>query len=1036
MLLGILTLMLCLSVRAQQKTITGKVRDADNRPMPGVTVSIKNKKVATTTKENGVFSIVASPGDDLVFSSVGYDGQDVKVGADNTVSVTLQTLTASLGEVVVVGYGTQRKKEITGSTVSIKAEDLPKTANTSINNLLQGQAAGLNVDQRTAQPGGGLNINIRGQGYPLYVIDGVPLFNNQAAEPAITSGGSANEIGFSGGVDRDPLENLNPADIESIEVLKDASATAIYGSAAANGVILITTKRAKGNNIVTTEYQGGYTLQTPKPYYHLLDAKDFMTQQNRLGYDQYLYNNNLGPYGNATGGPGYTPLFSQEQIDTSGPGTDWLGLLKRNGSIDQQNVSVSGGSDKTKVFASFNYYNNTAILKNSDFVRYTGRVNVEQKINNWVKMSVDLTMSQINSNNASTGAGGQGEKYNSLQAAYAYSPTVGVYDSTGNFAHTLNTEIMNPAAFLIIQDKLQTNRFFAAPNLEVKILDDLKVNFVGGIDKTSANRQFYLPSKAENFLYPDGLAQLSTQTIQNYSAEGYATYNKSIGDNNFSLVSGGGYYKSFNGSTSMQGVGFFTDALGYNDIGLGTNIAQNYEQSYRSLNLIKISQFLRLNYSYKSKYILTINTRRDGSSDFAVNKKYGVFGGASGAWRISQEPFLVNSKVISDLKLRAGYGTVGDDAGLNGLSLYSTNGGSFLLGTGNSATFYPSVSVSQLANPNLTWETIRSSNLGLDYGFFKNRITGSIDVFRNDRLHLLNAVPLPVNNAVSYLNVNIGSQRSQGVEFSINSWNIRGKSFRWETSFNIANYVNRWLSRNPYVELQPYQKVNDRTDAVYGWKTAGIITNAADKPSYMPLATVGNLIYQTQNGDKTLGANDVVNLGHSSPAWNLGLTNKFYYKNFDLSVFMYGKLKMYLESDYAAQGFYSAGRISTTSAQNTVQGIKNVWSASNPGGIYPGVAQNPYDGNNPSGTNDFFYQNVNYLRLSNIAIGYTFHARRIIQSARIYANVSNLALWTNYKGYDPELASQGTVTAAMTPQGTANPYPQAVSTSVGVNVTF
>ena len=1025
-LLGISFFMAGLSVRAQQKTITGKVTDANNHPLASVTVSVKNKNVAATTNENGVFSLQASPGDVLVFTSVGYGEQEEKVGAGRAVTVTLQTLTASLGDIVVVGYGTQRQKEITGSTVAIKAENLPKTANTSINNLLQGQAAGLNVDQRTAQPGGGLNINIRGQGYPLYVIDGVPLFNNQAAEPAITSGGSSNELGFSGGIDRDPLENINPSDIESIEVLKDASATAIYGSAAANGVILITTKRARGNNAVTTEYQAGYTIQTPKPYYKLLNATDFENQVNRLNYDQYLYNNNMGPYGTNTTGPGFTPVFNQQQIDTAGSGTDWLGQLMRHGSIDQQNLSVTYGNDKTKVFTSFNYYNNTALLKNSDFVRYTGRVNIEQKINDWVKLAVDLTMSQINSNNASSGAGGQGEKYNALQAAYAYSPAVGVYDAEGNFTHTLNTEIMNPAAFLTIQDKLQTSRILAAPNLEIKVLDNLKVNLVGGIDKTSADRQFYLPSKANNFLYPDGLAQLSTQSVQNYSAEGYATYSKSFGDNSLSLVGGGGYYKSFNTSTSMQGVGFFTDALGYNDIGLGTTIAQNYEQSYRSPDLVKISQFLRLNYAYKSKYILTINSRRDGSSDFAVNKKYGVFGGASAAWRISEESFLVNSKVVSELKLRAGYGTVGDDAGLNALSLYSTNGGSFLIGSGNAATFYPSVSVSQLANPNLTWETIRSTNIGLDYGLFKNRITGTVDVFRNDRIHLLNSVPLPANNAVSYLNVNIGSQRSQGVEFSITTKNIASRSFRWETSFNIANYVNRWLSRDPYVQLQPYQSVNDRTDEVYGWKTAGIITSAAAKPSYMPLATVGNLIYKDANGDKQLDASDVVKLGHSSPAWNLGLTNRFYYKDFDLSVFMYGKLKMYLESDYAANGFYLAGRMSTTSAQNTVQGIKNVWTASNPTGTYPGVAQNPYDGNNPSGVNDFFYQNVNYLRFSNIVLGYTLHARKIIQSARFYASVQNLGIWTNYKGYDPELAAQGTT----------NPYPQALSTTIGVNVTL
>jgi TonB-dependent starch-binding outer membrane protein SusC len=238
--------------------------------------------------------------------------------------------------------------------------------------------------------------------------------------------------------------------------------------------------------------------------------------------------------------------------------------------------------------------------------------------------------------------------------------------------------------------------------------------------------------------------------------------------------------------------------------------------------------------------------------------------------------------------------------------------------------------------------------------------------------------------------------------------------------------VNRWLSRDPYNALEPYQGVHDRTDAVYGWKTAGIIKTAADKPSYMPLATVGNIIYQEQGGDKTLGASDVVKLGNSSPAWNLGMTNRFYYGDFDLSVFMYAKIKMYLQSDYAAAGLYSPARISVSVAQNTVEGIKNVWSASNPSGNYPGIASDAYAGNNPSGNNDFFYQSVNYLRLSNVTLGYTLRTRSVIQSIRFYVTVQNLALFTNFKGYDPELAAQGTT----------NPYPQALSTTGGLNITF
>ena len=405
---------------------------------------------------------------------------------------------------VVVGYGTQQKKDITGSVVSIKTDNLPQTANTSINNLLQGRAAGLNLDLRSAQPGGRLNVNIRGSANPpLYVIDGVPIFNNRAAEPAIVSFGSAVETGFNGGIDRDPLSNLNPSDIESITVLKDASATAIYGSAAANGVILITTKKGKADGKVTTEYRGSYTVQTPKDYFTLLNAKEFMQQQVRLAKDNFLYLANAAPYGTSTPGV-FTPLFTQAQIDAAGAGTDWLGLLMRDGSINEHNVAVSGGTDKTRIYTSFNYYDNKAIVENSDFVRYTGRVNLDQKISDRIKLSVQMTMSQVNSNNQSTGGNGGGgsEKYNSLQTAYVYAPYLSIYDSVGKYTKTLNTQITNPAAFLIIKDKLRTNRFFAAPNLEIKILNNLKINLVGGIDKTKSDRKFFFPLKRKTIFFP------------------------------------------------------------------------------------------------------------------------------------------------------------------------------------------------------------------------------------------------------------------------------------------------------------------------------------------------------------------------------------------------------------------------------------------------------------------------------------------------------------------------------------------------------
>lgn len=1022
--LAMLTLALTMSISmmAQQKTITGRVLDANNHPLPGVTVTLKSKKAATTTNENGDFSILASSNDVLLFSSVGFEEHQEKVGSATSMNISMSTAVTSIDEVVVVGYGTQRVKDITGSVASIKTDNLPKAANTSINNLLQGRAAGLNLDLRSAQPGGRLNVNIRGaNGSPLYIIDGVPIFNTRQAEPAIISFGSAVETGFNGGIDRDPLSNMNPSDIESVTVLKDASATAIYGSAAANGVILITTKKGKADGKVSTEYRGSYTVQTPKKYFDLLNAKEFMQQQVRLARDRFLYQANAAPYGNATPGT-FTPLFTQAQIDAAGEGTDWLDLLMRNGNVHEHNVTVSGGNDNTRVFTSFNYYNNTAIVENSDFARYAGRVNLDQKISNRIKLSVQMQMSQINSNNQSTGNGGNSEKFNSLQTAYAFAPYLSIYDNAGKFTKTLNTQITNPAAFLIIDDKLRTTRTFVAPNLEFKILNNLKFNLVGGIDKTKAERKFFLPAKAQNYLFPRGMAQLSSQTNHNYNVEGYATYTKSFGEHDINVVAGGGYYKNFSESFAAQGAGYFTDALGYNNIGLADDRDKTLIQSNHSIDINRFSQFLRINYSFNSKYIFTFNGRADGSSNFAPNKKWAFFPGVSAAWRVSNEPFLADSKVISDLKLRAGYGSVGSDANLNALALYKAGGadvGSFLIGT----TYYPGVSLGQLEAPNLSWETVRSANIGIDYGLLKGRITGAIDLFRRDRLDIIDFAPLPYNNAVLRLQTNLGSQRTQGVEFTVNSQNLTGK-LRWETSFNISSYKTRWLERNPYYVLRPWEKATDRVDIIYGWQTDGIIKSAADRPSAMPNGALGNIRYVDQNKDNILNNSDIVVLGYATPKWIFGLGNRFNFMNFDLDIFVYGRLKQSQANNLS--GFYAADRIGIPAGQNTLKDIKNVWSSDNTNGIYPGIANNPYSGSNASGNNDFYRQDVNYLRVRNITLGYTFTPKKVIRTARLFVDVQNLGLLTNYKGYDPEIAvgNEG------------NPYPQALSTTVGLSVGF
>ena len=568
-------------------------------------------------------------------------------------------------------------------------------------------------------------------------------------------------------------------------------------------------------------------------------------------------------------------FFSQETIDTTTTNTDWLDLMMRNGKINEHNISVTSGNEVSKLFASFNYYGNDALLENSTFKRYTGRVNFEQQIIKRIKLGVNMTFSQINANNASSGANSGGpEKYNMLQTAYVFSPTVPVYDELGNYSKTFDPKITNPAAFLIINDYNKNNRFFATPNLEIEILKGLKMNVVGGIDKQSSNRSFYLPKTVQNVQLPNGMAQLLNNKIDNYSTEGYLTYNRIFGAHSLTMVLGAGYYKSINEGYGLQAVDFFTDAFTYHNIDIASDDIQDQMNSYR-YETTKISQFFRVNYSLQEKYLLSVVGRRDGSSRFAENKKWGFFPGISAAWRISKEQFMKGFDVISDLKLRLGYGTAGNEGsiGNNPWKLYGT-GYPFLIGS----TSYPGVTLSQLENPDLTWETDVNANIGLDLGLFKNRLSLVADYYIKTKKDLLSYNALPSNSPVGRIADNVGSQRSKGWELTLSSKNLVG-NFIWSTDFTLSTYDLNWLERNPQVALASYIKEDDPVYAVYGWKTDGLIDSPEDTLGYAVNMTsnpqLGNIKYVDQNKDGLLDGKDVVLLDDGISNWSLGSKQHF-----------------------------------------------------------------------------------------------------------------------------------------------------------------
>ncbi|WP_298486196.1 TonB-dependent receptor [uncultured Maribacter sp.] len=1020
----LIALMLPILFYGQELSIKGLVSDSEtNQPIPGVNIVLKGTKKGTNTNFDGEYTIEAKVGDVLQFSYLGFKTEEIVV-SKSTLNISLMEDSSMLDEVVVIGYGTSNIKETTGAIANVKIDDIPNSATTSVDQMLQGRVSGLNLGLSSAQPGARVSANIRadisprGSGEPLYVIDGVPMIND-SPEPSLND----SNIGFAGGVDRSPLATINPSDIETVDVIKDASTTAIYGSAAANGVIFITTKKGKVGK-TTVSYRATTSTQTPKKYIQFLNARDFMLQHNRLAYDKYLFDNKYAPYGaqNVPINDTFNPFFSQSDINNIGEGTNYLNQIIRLGMVQEHNISISGGSENTRIYSSFNYFNNEAILKGGDFERFTGRFNIIQKLGKKFNLNIKTNFSQVNSNNASSGENGGGsEKFNMLQAAYTFAPTISPLAADGNFSRSYNTLIMNPLAFLTIEDKLRTNRFSITPKLDIKLRDNLTLTTVGSMDRTSANRQFYIPSTAQHSLLPDGMAQLATNKNDAYTGESYLSYNKSFGKNSLSAVLGAGVYKTIFEGFSMQGIGFFTDALGFNNIGAANELLRNTQSSFKS-ETTRLSQFARINYTINGKYVLNGVLRRDGASNFAENNKWGVFPGISAAWRISEENFLKDTKV-SQLKLRVGYGEVGNVVlADNALQLYDING-QFTFGS----TVQPGVVLSQVANPDLTWETNASIDIGLDFGFFNNRITGNLEVYQKTARDLIDFDPLPSNNAVGRVVTNVGSTRAKGIDFALNTTNIITENFEWNTNFTFSTSRAEWIDRNPNVPLAKYIDPNGQIGDFFGWETDGIIKSLEEVPNHMAGAFPGNIRYVDQNGDGILDIDDVVKIGTWGPRVNFGVGTSFKYKNLTLSAFAYGNAG-------APRAFgYLPADLSTTVAgltpSNTQISVKDTWSVDNPNGYLPGIATNPYTGNNPTDQQrtDFLYKKVSFLRLKNINIGYDFSFNKAskipISKLRLFVDLQNVALFTNYDGFDPEF-------------DVTNPYPQALTSTLGLDIQF
>lgn len=1047
------TIIVSAKVIARQKNrketkVTGVVVDTQGNPVIGATVQVPGKNVGTATDLSGRFALTVDENDQLEISYIGY--QTVRTRARSNMSITLKDDLESLDEVVVVGYGTQRKRDLTGSIARLNGDDLKFDGVSSVSQALGGKAAGLYVRQNSAQPGGGIDILVRGAGSvnagndPLYIVDGFPI-----AKLDQPNGGDKKMDPGTQSI----LNFLNPNDIESIEVLKDASATSIYGARAANGVVIITTKRGKTGS-AKVSYSYDFSYQKYADIYDLLSLREWMQVGNDMTLELYMWNNQVAPYGKKTmaeadanpyNGVKLVYPYTASQIAAAGEGTDWLGLITRNGCISEHNVNLQGGSDKTQYMLSFNYFDQKGIVRNSGLTRYTLKSNIDQGFLNIFKTGLNLTLTRIENDNTQLGAA-EYENSGIIRSAIQMSPEVKAYDAeTGTYpVNPLLPKLPNPYSLLTNTDRGRTNRLIGNVYLEVRPLDGLLLRGALGVDHAQLDRKTYQPRTTVNGNANGGVAYIYNTNNDQYLAEATATYHKTLADIHNVNFMVGASYEEFNHDISELGNNnFLTDAFLYNnlDAGTGTKIVK----SNATKNKME-SYFMRASYVLMDRYLFTGTMRADGASVFAKNKKWGYFPSASVGWLISEEQFLKQTTWLSNLKLRLSWGQTGNaDIGTNAFA-------SFLAENAYVNSDYKTeigVRKGKIENPDLKWETTTEWNFGLDFGFLKGRISGSIDIYQRTISDLLNYRLLNSYQELPRVMSNVGKTQGSGIEFTLNTRNIQTKDFSWSTDFTFTKYKDRWKERTPDWKPAIYERVDDPIRPIYSRLYDHILQAGEPVPAAQPDLRAGQIVIKDVDGyqrdasgnpvtdadgrfmltgapDGKIDDADTKLIGSLDPGWLAGLNNVFRYKGFELSFMFNGMFDRKIENPtMAAYGINCLGSIG---GGNGLRTNLERWTPTNPSTKYPSAFFGFGRGNYYT-WGDFFYQDAWFIRLQNVSLSYQLPQAWLskigfISGLRLHASVNNLFVITPYDGLDPETDAY------------AAAYPNARTYSFGVNISF
>lgn len=996
-----------LIAKEQQIQIAGTVSDASGQPLPGANILEKGTTNGTQTDFDGKFILdVTNESAVLVVSYIGFATQEVTVGSQVNIAITLLEDAASLDEIVVVGYGTQKKKDLTGAVASISSEDFQNGTKTSVDQMLQGKVAGVRISQTSGQPGGGVSIRIRGNSSlntgnePLYVIDGMPIDN----APLLSGNGS----NIPGSTPPNPLNTINPQDIESVQILKDASATAIYGSRGANGVVIITTKQGTKGKL-KIDYNTSVGFQSIARKIDLLNSEQYVSHVGDI----------LTQSGSS--------LLSE--YSSTSVNTDWQDEIYESATMTQHNISLSGGREENKFYSSFNYTDQEGILKGSGFKRFGGRLNWNYKKDKFA-FSANLNTSMTEDDITAHGGGGNFDS-GAISTALYLPATSPIFNGDGSYYLPETLDLDNP--YNIIQGidiQGRTHRTLVNLKAEYDVIENVKASLSINTDVINTKMDSYRSRQTIVGSQAGGVANILTSKSTNYTVDGLLNYDNTFGeDHKLSALVGYTYqkfnYQFFSGTAS----GFIGDEVKTDDLGSGDPTLNKLSSSRDSDALIGILS--RVNYAYKDKFLFTASYRVDGSSKFLPGNKFKSYPSFSLGYRLSEESFLDSADYLSNLKARFGWGQIGN-------SRIPSNAALATFVAGNPAVFndqlYPGLTPSRIPNPDLTWETTEQINFGLDFGFFNNRINGSLDYYNKKTKDLLFQLQVPIQTGFGSKWVNLPNSEitNSGLEFTLNTINFDGEKFGWNSSLNLTtnkNEITKLDGQKLIVSSDVIASVanieGEAAFSYFGLQTEGIWQTGEDPSgSAQPDAEPGYPKWKDQNNDGVINADDRVILGNPYPDLVWGLGNNFKFGNFELSVFVEGVHGIELYSNLLANTYFPFNN----SRNRLAEPIVNRWTPSNATNSWPSFA-NPSDYGGDL-TNAYTIQDASFVRLKNVTLTYNFNIKNnsLIKSLSAYLSGENLAIATDYIGYDPDLAGSGNSKIEF------NSYPTSRTFLLGINV--